>query len=621
MLPLKKSSSAPALVYLVYQKMSLSNVLPETVRRRGSMTKLFLVFLTLFFFTYISLLFSRYAIQGTDLGFLSASNPLTWIKNPDSSFSLNKELRDDGGRRSSHVSSSARDFVGYESVSILMPAWEVLLIVSPEAPPLLKAPVGGGGDGGGLYCLFSNNATSEARYAGVLPFTNRTSFKCEMPKNARRQRPYIQPVLTESPAVVVQSSPSVQESQANKKEMIRNTFFVYESLSTENDVILFVKGVNHRQGINRTPDEFRCVFEDGQKTTVKTAVTSSVQEVFRCHHPDLTAFGPNTNTNIKVSLEIATENRAVPSVALYAPTTATTAPARRTIVNREPKKLLCACTMVYNVAKYLREWVTYYSKLGVEKFILYDNDSDDNLTEIVNELNRDGFDVTTLLWLWPKTQEAGFSHNAVFSNDTCRWMMYMDVDEFVFAPSWINESQPSDQLLRSLYLNEKSLYVGQVSFRCNDFGPSDQLTHPVEGVTQGYTCHRWVAQQRHKSIVLLDAVDDSLVNVVHHFGLKRGFRWKHIGPESAVVNHYKYQAWPEFKAKFRRRVSAYVVDWRESLNPKSKDRTPGLGFEPVEPKGWSKMFCDIRDDRLKLLTRKWFGIGTGSKMVWQQRRR
>ena len=96
-----------------------------------------------------------------------------------------------------------------------------------------------------------------------------------------------------------------------------------------------------------------------------------------------------------------------------------------------------------------------------------------------------------------------------------------------------------------------------------------------------------------------------------------------MGPESAVVNHYKYQAWPEFKAKFRRRVSAYVVDWRESLNPKSKDRTPGLGFEPVEPNGWPKMFCDIRDDRLKLLSRKWFGIrtGTGSKMVWQQRRR
>ncbi|KAI9200347.1 hypothetical protein LWI28_006390 [Acer negundo] len=631
MLPLKKSLSAPALVYLVYQKMSLSNVLPETVRRRGSMTKLFLVFLTFFFFTYISLLFSRYAIKGTDLGFISASNPLTRIKNPDSSFSLNNELRvveegeedDVGGRRSRRVSSSVRDFVGYESLSILMPAWEVLLIVSSEAPPLLKAPVGGG-DGGGLYCLFSNNVTSEARYAGVLPFTYRTTFKCEMPKSTYRRRPYIQPVLTENPVVVAQSS-SVQESQANKMELIRNTFFVYESLSTENDVILFVKGVNHRQGINRKPDEFRCVFEDGQKTTVKTAVTSSVQEVFRCHHPDLTAFGPNTNTNtnIKVSLEIVTEKRAVPSVALYAPHTTTTAPARRTIATQEPKKLLCACTMVYNVAKYLREWVTYYSKLGVEKFILYDNDSDDNLTEIVSELNREGFNVTTLLWLWPKTQEAGFSHNAVFSNDTCRWMMYMDVDEFVFAPSWINESQPSDQLLRSLYLNEKSPYVGQVSFRCNDFGPSDQLTHPVEGVTQGYTCYRWVAQQRHKSIVLLDAVDDSLVNVVHHFGLKRGFRTEQMGPESGVVNHYKYQAWPEFKAKFRRRVSAYVVDWRESLNPKSKDRTPGLGFEPVEPKGWPKMFCDIRDDQLKLLTRKWFGIGTetGSKMVWQQRRR
>ncbi|KAL5847998.1 hypothetical protein ACOSQ3_011522 [Xanthoceras sorbifolium] len=622
---MKKSSSAPKILYLVYQKMSLSNVLPETVRRRGPTTKVFFVFLTLFFFTFFSLLFSRFAIQGTDLGFLPA-NPVTRIKSPDSSF--NKALRvveeeeekeeNGGGGRSRRVASSVREFVGYETVSVLMPAWEVLVIVSPEAPTLLKASVGGDG-GGRIYCLFSNNRTSEARFAGVLPFTDRTAFKCEMPMSTRRRQPFFQPVLIENPAVV---SSSVQESPAKKAELIRFNHLVYESLSTANDVVLFVKGVNNRQGINWPPDQFRCVFDletSGKKHTVKTAVTSSVQEVFRCPHPDLTAFGPSTtNPNIKVSLEIVTEKRAVPSVAYYF----TTSPATtRMIANQEPKKLLCACTMVYNVAKYLREWVTYYSKIGVERFILYDNDSDDNLTEVVNDLNRDGFNVTTLLWLWPKTQEAGFSHNAVFSNDTCRWMMYLDVDEFVFAPSWIDAPQPSHRMLRSLFFHKSpsSAVVGQVSFRCNDFGPSDQENHPSEGVTQGYTCHRWVAQQRHKSIVLLDAVDDSLVNVVHHFGLKKGYRWKHLGVESAVVNHYKYQAWSEFKAKFRRRVSAYVVDWTESVNPKSKDRTPGLGFEPIEPKGWSKMFCDIRDHRLKSLTKKWFatGNGTKSKMVWQ----
>lgn len=80
-------------------------------------------------------------------------------------------------------------------------------------------------------------------------------------------------------------------------------------------------------------------------------------------------------------------------------------------------------------------------------------------------------------------------------------------------------------------------------------------------------------ENRHKSIVLLDAVHDSLVNVVHHFYLKKGYKMRKIDIRSVVVNHYKFQAWPEFKAKFKRRVSAYVADWTETVNPHSQDRS------------------------------------------------
>jgi hypothetical protein len=37
----------------------------------------------------------------------------------------------------------------------------------------------------------------------------------------------------------------------------------------------------------------------------------------------------------------------------------------------------------------------------------------------------------------------------------------------------------------------------------------------------------------------------------------------------------------------------------------SQDRTPGLGFEAVEPAGWENMFCEHEDKRLKLLTQRW----------------
>ncbi|KAA8537404.1 hypothetical protein F0562_026909 [Nyssa sinensis] len=242
-------------------------------------------------------------------------------------------------------------------------------------------------------------------------------------------------------------------SQANRPEreyevpeLIRWNLVVYESLSTEKDVILFVKGLNNRQGKNREPREFRCVFGDDLINGVKTTVTTSLQEVFRCQRPELTSvsssWGDEQRERIKISLEIPEEKRVVPSVAYYTS-------ARKTPIQKE-KSLVCACTMVYNVAKFLKEWVVYHSKIGVEKFILYDNDSDDDLEKVVEELVHEGHDVKTLFWIWPKTQEAGFSHCAIYAKDSCKWMIYIDVDEFVYSPSWINSSQPSNSMLKYL---------------------------------------------------------------------------------------------------------------------------------------------------------------------------
>ena len=494
-------------------------------------------------------------------------------------------------------------------------------------------------DSGDQYhCLFRNNDKSPAKFSGVLPFTNRTTFKCALPESARRRRMFSQPTL------VTRSSENEPPEPSPALELLRWNFFVYESFSTDDDVVLFAKGVNSRQGLDRPPNELRCFFGfgDGVRNAVRTAVTSSVQEVFRCPHPDSSEFGLGSDyqsyqgqagKKIGVSLEIVGENLVVPSVAYYMPrpNLKPNSNSNAVAVQAQPKHLLCACTMVYNVAKFLREWVMYHSKVGVDNFLLYDNGSDDDLEGVIKELRGEGYNITSLFWIWPKTQEAGFSHSVLYSKSKrmCSWIMYVDVDEFVFSPSWgvgnENGKGPhySDRghkhdfpSLKSMLLQEHGRgqgrsKVGQVSVNCLEFGPSGRKQHPVEGVTQGYTCRRRV-EQRHKSVVLVDAVDPSLWNVIHHFKVNEmeGFVSVQIGLEEGVVNHYKYQAWDEFKSKFRRRVSAYVVDWRQAVNPNSKDRTPGLGFEPIEPEDWAYKFCEVRDQRLKYLTRKWFGSFT-----------
>ncbi|MFS7937271.1 putative Glycosyltransferase family 92, nucleotide-diphospho-sugar transferase [Helianthus anomalus] len=478
------------------------------------------------------------------------------------------------------------------NVSVLFPSWEALVIVPNDVvfDSNYTTP-------SSLFCLFDTDEISPARFTGTMSFPDRNTYTCPLPKRVLRRLPFRQPVLTKTP---VQSIQPVQPAP----ELFRWNFIVYEIVETDNDVVLLAKGINNRQGVNRSPTEFKCLFGDDIVNGVTTSVTSSVQEVFRCQRPELTEFGQNL---VRVSLLIVQNKQVVPSLAYYTP--------QRKIAIGGTKSLLCACTMVYNVAKFLKEWVIYHSKIGVDKFILYDNGSDDDLGEVVDLLKSKGYDVETRFWLWPKTQEGGFSHAVLHAKTACRWMMFIDVDEFVYSPSWAS-SKPSKSLLHSLL--PANLY-GQLIIRCYEFGPSNQTTHPLAGVTQGYTCRKEI-ENRHKSIVLLDAVHESLLNVIHHFKLKDGYKSKKANIGTVVVNHYKFQAWPEFKAKFRRRVSAYVVDWTRSVNLKSNDRAPGLGYLAVEPKGWEERFCEVFDNRLKHLTRRWFGSRKGPSefgMIWQ----
>ncbi|KAH9291852.1 hypothetical protein KI387_042961 [Taxus chinensis] len=267
-----------------------------------------------------------------------------------------------------------------------------------------------------------------------------------------------------------------------------------------------------------------------------------------------------------------------------------------------PNKLLCACTMVFNAAKFMKEWIIYHSHVGLDEFFIYDNSSEDHLEEVITESVQSGYNVSRRLWPWAKTQEAGFAHCSLATANKCKWVMFTDVDEFVFSHGWLQDLAASSNALKIMLLNKTSSSnrVGQVSMKCRNFGASNLKEHPMAGVTQGYTC-REREERRHKSILLLEASSLSLMNdVVHHFELKPGYKTVGVKPSEAVINHYKYQVWSEFKIKLRRRAPAYVVDWKEGKNGLgSQDRAPGLGFEAVRPPDWETKFCQVTDTLLR----------------------
>lgn len=484
--------------------------------------------------------------------------------------------------------------------SVLFLDWDVFVLL-----PLNLTP----GDRTHLTCLFSNGATSPANYTDKMLSSRRHGFLCKMPRSVQRlRRPFYTPRLIQSHS----GSGPVAFGSDRATEMMRWTRLAYESYSTVDDVIVFAKGLNRNQGKDRPAADIACVFTVNGVVAAATAATSSSQEVFRCPHP--VNIKSTRDDDVRVSIEVA-EGSPIPSLAAYLPP-----PAAAHGTEDKRKALTCACTMVYNAAKFLREWVSYHAAIGVDRFVLYDNGSDDDLKAVLARLAGEGYDVSSVFWPWQKAQEAGFSHCAAAQANACTWMAFFDVDEFLYSPSWADAERPSKSMVGSVIGEDADAErVGQVEFTCADFGPSGQRGHPREGVTQGYTCRlRGNGKlQRHKSIVRLEAVGPSLRNWVHHFEVGPGWGTRKVRG-GAVVNHYKYQAWSEFRSKFRRRVSAYVADWRERRNVRSRDRTPGLGFSgEEEPEWWARRRCEVRDVGLKEVVRRGFG-GANGRFAWEE---
>jgi hypothetical protein len=409
-------------------------------------------------------------------------------------------------------------------------------------------------------------------------------------------------------------------------DWLPRTKLAYEAFVTGSDVVIFVHGVtdthSRHSPVIPEPDRmkaFRCVYGEYHETKV----TAQSQGVFRCALPRADLRHQLAGKKITVKYY----GNELPSVAYYYPQNENVElPSdppvnENALVNRKlleawkpPSYYICSCTMIYNAAKFLKEWVHYNSHLGVQKFFLYDNNSDDDLDEVISSLNAAGFNVQKRAWPWAKTQEAGFSHCSVSAQSECEWMLFTDVDEFFFPNKHFLKPVAKTSILAHYISDHSSNKVGQISALCYNFGPSGWTMSPPQGVTQGYTC-RARKTERHKSIVQLSALESNLENVIHHFTLKKGYSRKLVGKETAVVYHYKFQAWDEFKTKFHRRASMHVADWSSTRNQASKDRVRDLGTAAIKPANWESRYCELHDYGLQFYTKRIFGTYDHNKTL------
>ncbi|CAN0925743.1 Glycosyltransferase family 92 protein RCOM_0530710 [Linum grandiflorum] len=377
---------------------------------------------------------------------------------------------------------------------------------------------------------------------------------------------------------------------------------VYEAILDWNSVVVLAKGLNLKPRKESDPSEFRCHFgltDFNQSFVFTTEATAAAQEVVRCLLPR--SIRINNNTELAEGITVTISHVSESNSATLMPSVAKVYNPKSSDIQfgiKKKKYEICACTMMWNQAAFLKEWVTYHAWLGVQRWFIYDNDSNDGIQNVVDEL--ESYNVTRHVWPWPKSQEAGFSHCALRAKYECNWVGFFDVDEFFYFPRYSDSytAPPGRNSLRALMSNYTDSKIAEVRTTCRSFGPSGLTRVPQQGVTVGYTC-RLQAPERHKSFVRPDLLDSTVLNIIHHFKLKEGYESVNVGETTAVINHYKYQVWDTFKAKFFRRVSTYVANWQDDHNKGSKDRAPGLGTEAVEPEDWRLRFCEVWDTGLK----------------------
>lgn len=101
---------------------------------------------------------------------------------------------------------------------------------------------------------------------------------------------------------------------------------------------------------------------------------------------------------------------------------------------QEKRKVIAIC-MVKNEEAYLLEWIAYHRIMGVDGFLIFDNDSTDKTPEILSALHQTG---TVCAVPWPtvhpyeKQQISAFANGlrALQAAKASEWAGFLDVDEF-----------------------------------------------------------------------------------------------------------------------------------------------------------------------------------------------
>jgi hypothetical protein len=149
---------------------------------------------------------------------------------------------------------------------------------------------------------------------------------------------------------------------------------------------------------------------------------------------------------------------------------------REPVLVRRTKYPLAVCAIFREEAAFLDEWLTFHAGIGVTHFYLYNNFSTDNFREVLRPWQAAGF-VTLTDWPVEVGQIPAYQDCLRRFKNHARWIAFIDLDEFLFAPGSGNVFPVLDSLAHLPGLEVWHVY----------FGSNGHVKRPATPVIESYT--------------------------------------------------------------------------------------------------------------------------------------
>lgn len=250
---------------------------------------------------------------------------------------------------------------------------------------------------------------------------------------------------------------------------------------------------------------------------------------------------------------------------------------RRFFLNNIPYKYQYAVAAILkNEASYIQEWICYHLLMGFEHFYLYNNNSTDNIHEVLKPYIKKGIVTLTDYPGEAKQIEAYIDVVLKYEKET-KWLAILDIDEFIQSASG---TKLPDFLNKEKFANQYTL-MGYM------YGTSHHKSKPDGLVIENYTFHASSPYTRAKSIIRPFFCFSPHVHSSHCYGGSI-----EVLPTEFLLNHYYSKSEEEFLRKNSRGDAMF------HNKPK-----PNLNFNDIEDKSMhayvdivKKMIKEISED-------------------------